>query len=221
MIKCQQVTKCYREVIPVNQVDLYVKKGESIAIFGESGSGKSTLLRLIAGLEEPNEGEILLDGKKWSTKEPLWQRDVALVFQEPALWNHMTVEQNISFGMRGTRKEKKMFTQELMEALHISELGKRYPYEISGGQAKRVALARACGAKRSILLLDEPLSNLDEASKEIAIQFLLERYKGQCTIVYVTHNLEETSQLCDKWYKMKDGYLTEVSQYSQVKEHSL
>lgn len=208
IIECCQVTKRYRDVIPVNAVDLSVRKGEAAAISGESGSGKSTLLRLIAGLESPQEGQIFLMGKKWDSREPLFQRGIAMVFQEPALWNHMTVGQNVMFGMQGrNRSQKKELAQYLMEQLNIADLWRRYPYEISGGQAKRVSLARACGADRPVLLLDEPLSNLDEGSKAAALTLLQKEYKGKHTILYVTHSLDETADLCDTWYRMEQGHL--------------
>ncbi len=208
-IECRQVSKRYPDVFPVQSVDLIVRKGEAAAISGESGSGKSTLLRLIAGLESPQSGQIFLMGREWGAREPLFCRGIAMVFQEPALWNHMTVGQNIMFGMQGkNKKQKKEFAIHLMEQLCIETLWRRYPYEISGGQAKRVSLARACGTERPILLFDEPLTNLDEESKEYALTFLKREYKNTHTILYVTHTLEETEGLCDSWYEMNQGNLT-------------
>lgn len=205
MIQAQDITKRYGELTVLSGLCLAVGPGELVSILGESGSGKSTLLRIIAGLETVDAGRLLLGGKP--PARALEKRGVAMTFQEPALWNHMTVEDNILYGspLRG-RQPRREEAAALAERLGIGELLKRYPYEISGGQAKRAALARAIACRKPVLLLDEPFANLDEKSKAIAMEAVRQCCAGM-TVLLVTHSREEAECLSQKRYQLERGRL--------------
>ena len=163
-----------------------------MVLLGESGCGKSTFIRILAGLENADSGSVCLNGISMDERIPPNKRNIALVYQEPVLWNHMPVWKNIAYGMA---KKDKNVIYELMDALEIGGLEKRFPEEISGGQAKRVALARALAADKGILLLDEPLSNIDEKTKLKNLEYLVQNYKDRKTILYVTHSKMEADFL--------------------------
>lgn len=188
VIEVSNLSKDYGEGPVLHNFSLQVAAGEMVILQGESGCGKSTLLRILAGFEKESEGSVLLKGQIMTEKIAPNQREIGMVFQEPALWNHMSVLKNITYGMKNYDKNR---VAEIMEALEINGLEHRYPEELSGGQAKRVALARALAADREILLLDEPLSNLDVKTKERIMAFLAKDVKGRKTIVYVTHSKTE------------------------------
>ena len=171
---------------------LSVNEGEMVVLLGESGCGKSTFIRILAGLENADSGSVFLNGIFMDDRTPPNKRNIALVYQEPVLWNHMPVWKNIAYGMA---KKDKNVIYELMDALEIGGLEKRFPEEISGGQAKRVALARALAADKGILLLDEPLSNIDEKTKLKNLEYLVQNYKDRKTILYVTHSKMEADFL--------------------------
>ena len=172
--------------------DLSFRVDEKSGLFvtGRSGCGKTTLLRIIAGLDPDYTGDVIIDGKRMDASVRAQDRNVAIVFQESTLWNHMTVEKNMSYGMKKKDMEKIEF---VAEGLQIRELLKKYPEEISGGQAKRVALARALLSGKTNLLLDEPLSNVDRSTKDLIIDFLKKQYSDSRCIIYVTHDKEELS----------------------------
>ena len=205
MIQAQNITKRYGEHTVLDGLCLQVGPGELVAILGESGSGKSTLLRIVAGLEEADAGRLLLGGAP-PAREP-GRRGVAMTFQEPALWNHMTVEDNILYGcpLRG-RRQRREEAELLAGRLGIGELLRRYPYEISGGQAKRVALARAMACRKPVLLLDEPFANLDERIKAVAMDAVRQCCAG-ATVLLVTHSREEADCLSQKRYHLEGGRL--------------
>ena len=205
MIQAEGITKRYGELTVLDGLSLTAGPGELVSILGESGSGKSTLLRIIAGLEAADAGRLLLGGKD-PAREP-GKRGVSMTFQEPALWNHMTVEENILYGcpLRG-REERREEAASLADRLGIGGLLKRYPYQISGGQAKRAALARAIACRKPVLLLDEPFTNLDEKSKSVAMEAVRECCAGM-TVLLVTHSREEAEYLSQKRYQMERGRL--------------
>lgn len=202
MIQLKHIYKCYGDKKIFTDFSMEIQENETLAVVGESGCGKTTLLRLLAGLDRDYEGQIVLDGRDIRPFAPN-ERNAALVLQEPVLWSHMTVEDNLLFAL--SRKERKN-CRELLEkigaGLDISSLLNRYPDEISGGQAKRVSLARALASGRRLLLLDEPLSNLDEETKGKCLGFLQKEYAGSCTIVYVSHDMEEVKNLCSRVVKL-------------------
>ena len=190
-IEVTNLCKQYSQEVLKN-FSLSVNEGEMVVLLGESGCGKSTFIRILAGLENADSGSVCLNGISMDERIPPNKRNIALVYQEPVLWNHMPVWKNIAYGMA---KKDKNVIYELMNALEISGLEKRFPEEISGGQAKRVALARALAADKGILLLDEPLSNIDEKTKLKNLEYLVQNYKDRKTILYVTHSKMEADFL--------------------------
>lgn len=190
-IEVTNLCKQYSQEVLKN-FSLSVNEGEMVVLLGESGCGKSTFIRILAGLENADSGSVYLNGIFMDVRTPPNKRNIALVYQEPVLWNHMPVWKNIAYGMA---KKDKNVIYELMNALEIGGLEKRFPEEISGGQAKRVALARALAADKGILLLDEPLSNIDEKTKLKNLEYLVQNYKDRKTILYVTHSKMEADFL--------------------------
>lgn len=190
-IEVTNLCKQYSQEVLKN-FSLSVNEGEMVVLLGESGCGKSTFIRILAGLENADSGSVYLNGIFMDDRTPPNKRNIALVYQEPVLWNHMPVWKNIAYGMA---KKDKNVIYELMNALEIGGLEKRFPEEISGGQAKRVALARALAADKGILLLDEPLSNIDEKTKLKNLEYLVQNYKDRKTILYVTHSKMEADFL--------------------------
>lgn len=190
-IEVTNLCKQYSQEVLKN-FSLSVNEGEMVVLLGESGCGKSTFIRILAGLENADSGSVYLNGIFMDDRTPPNKRNIALVYQEPVLWNHMQVWKNIAYGMA---KKDKNVIYELMNALEIGGLEKRFPEEISGGQAKRVALARALAADKGILLLDEPLSNIDEKTKLKNLEYLVQNYKDRKTILYVTHSKMEADFL--------------------------
>lgn len=203
---------------PLNTVDNFsfaVEKGEVISILGRSGSGKSTLLRLIAGLEMPAGGAFTLNGKQMFCDKTFLQpekRGIGMVFQDYALFPHMSVEENILFGLpKMSRKDKKKRAQEVLELVELIGFEKRYPHQLSGGQQQRVALARALAPEPELLLLDEPFSNLD-TDLQVKIRGDLRRIlkKAKTTAIFVTHNQNDAHALADRIVKIKDGKIEKI-----------
>ena len=219
-IKFMNVTKQFGSVIAVNDLDLNIPDGGFVTLLGPSGCGKTTTLRMIAGLEIPTYGEIrfgdevLSDSASGKTIPPE-KRGMGLVFQSYALWPHMTVAQNILFGLQMQRKPRsfqKDRLQELTQLLHINGLENRYPLQLSGGQQQRVALARMLAVSPKVLLLDEPLSNLD-ARLRMEMRAELKRLHDQLsnTIVYVTHDQMEAMTMASHVAVLLDGKLQQFA----------
>ncbi len=205
----------------VDQVKLCVRQGEVLAILGPSGAGKSTLLRLIAGFERPDGGELLVQHRTVSSSSvcmPPEQRGVGMVFQEYALFPHLSVQENVAFGLRiKDRKERQARVQEALDLVGLKGLEHRYPHELSGGQQQRVALARALAPRPVALLLDEPFSNLDytmrvDMRREVA-GILRE---SKTTIVLVTHDREEALALADRVAVLNAGRIEQVGTPHQL-----
>lgn len=194
----------------INHFNLSIKQGDIISILGESGSGKSTVLRLLSGLETPCSGSIKINSQIMSDDRHFIlpeKRGVGLVFQDYALFPHMTVTDNIEFGLkRLSRKEKKERVHEVLELVNMERFSKRYPHELSGGQQQRVALARTLAPKPSLLLLDEPFSNLD-ADLQIRIRNELRTIikATGVTSIFVTHDREDSAAIADRIITMRDG----------------
>lgn len=205
--------KHYGEFHVLKDVDLSVERGEFIVLVGPSGCGKSTFMRTIAGLEEVTSGTLKINGQDITRRRPK-DRDVAMVFQSYALYPHMTVGENIGFGMRIAKRPKAEIAQKVREAarlLKIEDLLSRKPRELSGGQRQRVAIGRAIVREPKIFLFDEPLSNLDAALR-VEMRVELARLHDQigATMIYVTHDQVEAMTLADRIVVMNDGVIEQV-----------
>jgi ABC-type Fe3+/spermidine/putrescine transport system ATPase subunit len=212
-IKIRNVTKWYGEAIALNRVSLDIKEGELFTLLGPSGCGKTTTLRIIAGLTNPDEGQIYIGGKMVNDI-PAWQRGTALVFQSYAVWPFMSVFDNIAYGLKLkkiSKKEIKEKVKQVMSMLGLDGMEKRRPDQLSGGQLQRVALARALVVESPVLLLDEPLSNLDAKVRMEVRQEIrrLQRMLG-ITMVYVTHDQEEALVISDRIALMNEGTVEQV-----------
>lgn len=192
MIEVQEIQKEFNGVKVLDGISFRVNDNNGLFIVGSSGCGKSTLLRIIAGFDYEYSGEISINGKKIDKKLSPNQRDIGIVFQDPTLWNHMTVKQNVSYGMMEKREERIL---EVVNGLQIEHVLHKYPEEISGGQAMRVSLARALLSDKGNLLLDEPLSNVDVQTKQIIMDYLRKNYCNCKCILYVTHDRGEVKEL--------------------------
>jgi iron(III) transport system ATP-binding protein len=198
-IELQSVAKTYRGKRVVDSLSFMVEAGERVVLFGPSGCGKSTILFLIAGLVAPDAGEIRLDGRVASTARRIHvgpdRRGVAMVFQDLALWPHMSVSKNIGFGLRARRvptAERKRRVADMANLVGLGDYLEARPGELSGGQQQRVALARALALEPRILLMDEPLSSLDEAlSRRLRAEILRLHAEFAFTLVFVTHSRDE------------------------------
>ena len=213
IVTLKNASKTYgKDIHAVKNLNLEIDHKEFVVLVGPSGCGKSTTLRLIAGLEELSAGDIFFDEKKVNNVEPR-DRDIAMVFQNYALYPHMSVRKNIGFGLKMRKIHKEIIRQQVQEAseyLGIAELLDRKPRALSGGQKQRVALGRAMVREPAIFLLDEPLSNLDSQLRE-DMRTIIKRIHDDLgtTTVYVTHDLQEAEELADRIIEMKDGEIDE------------
>ncbi|MBR5116847.1 MAG: ATP-binding cassette domain-containing protein [Lachnospiraceae bacterium] len=204
MFELSGITKQYPDVKALEQISLRIGDQEMISVRGESGCGKSTLLKIIAGLVTADAGTICRDGKP--LPDDPHKRGVSMVFQESLLFPNMTVRENILFGCPGKDKAyRDARVMELADAYGIAELLARYPHQISGGQARRVSLARALACERELLLLDEPFTNLDKDLKESTLQCTRKYCEGKCAVLFVTHSEAEALAFCEKHLTMEEG----------------
>ncbi len=221
-IRLRQLTKHYGSHLAVDRLDLEVTPGEFLVLLGPSGCGKTTTLRMIAGLEEPDEGEIWL-GERDVTRLPPRSRDVAMVFQSYALYPHLSVAENIAFPLRVRKVPSEEMARRVHEAaakLGLERLLQRSPRELSGGERQRVALARAIVRQPNAFLMDEPLSNLD-AQLRLETRAELKRLQHELgvTTVYVTHDQAEAMTLAHRVAVMKDGALQQLNTPANVYNH--
>lgn len=212
-IKIENVRKVFGKVVAVNDLSLTINDNEFIVLLGPSGCGKTTLLRCIAGLDQVDGGRVYISEKD-VTDLPVRQRGISMVFQSYAVFPHMTVFDNISFGLRMQKQpaaEIKKQVQKSAELLHIEDLLDRFPAQLSGGQRQRVAVARAIAYKADVLLMDEPLSNLD-AMLRLEMRAELKRLISELhtTVVYVTHDQVEALSLGDRIAVMRRGEFLQV-----------
>ena len=215
----QKVRKEYANFVALETLDLTVNEGEFLTLLGPSGCGKTTTLRLIAGFLEPTSGRILIDGED-VTGLPPQKRGIGMVFQDYALFPHLTIGENIAFGLteRGVAKDKvRARVRELLELVRLPGVEQRYPSEISGGQAQRVALARAVAFTPRVLLMDEPLGALDLKLRE-AMQLELRRIQQELriTTVYVTHDQIEAMSMSDRIVVMNKGRIEQVGDPTSI-----
>jgi len=219
-ILLKHVSKRFGKFVAVDDLSMVIDDGSFVTLLGPSGCGKTTTLRMIAGLETPTEGEILIDGKVVFSSEhgidvSPDKRNVGFLFQNYALWPHMTVEQNISFGLENMKWDKPRIASrvaDLLAMLKIGEFGKRYPSELSGGQQQRVAIARTLATGPKVLFMDEPLSNLD-AKLRTEMRSELKRLHSETdsTFVYVTHDQLEAMTLSTRTCLLKEGVLQQYA----------
>ena len=220
-VRLQGVRKRFGEVVAVDGVDLEVREGEFFSILGPSGSGKTTCLRMIAGFEAPTEGRVLLGGQDVSNLPP-YERDVNTVFQDYALFPHMTVGENVEYGLRVKKVPRDERARRMADALRMVRLegfDRRKPIQLSGGQRQRVALARALVNRPKVLLLDEPLGALDLKLRQ-AMQIELKQIQQQVglTFIYVTHDQEEALTMSDRLAVMNAGRVEQVGTPVEVYE---
>ncbi|MGH8079793.1 MAG: sulfate/molybdate ABC transporter ATP-binding protein [Lysobacter sp.] len=217
------IAKRYANVAALDAVDLDVASGELVALLGPSGSGKTTLLRVIGGLLQPDSGRLLF-GEQDATGLSLRERNVGFVFQHYALFKHMTVAENIAFGLRSRPRSRRpdkatiaKRVEELLGLIQLPELGGRYPEQLSGGQKQRVALARALAIDPTVLLLDEPFGALD-AKVRVELRRWLRRLHEQTgqTTLFVTHDQEEALELADRVVVLKDGRIEQIGTPDEI-----
>lgn len=216
-IRLQGISYAFGAHTVLNHIDLHIQPGSIVALLGPSGCGKSTLLRLLAGLSEPAEGEIwfgdrLVAKAGWTL--PPEARDIGMVFQDYALWPHMSVAQNVAFPLKMRnvpRAERELRVSQALERVGLAEFAGRKPAGLSGGQQQRVALARAIVAEPSVLLFDEPLSNLDTALREsLCLEMARLLRQLGTTAVYVTHDHREAQLLADRIVHLASGTVESV-----------
>ncbi len=212
-IVVENISKRFGHFQALDQVDLVVPDGKLVALLGPSGSGKSTLLRAIAGLESPDQGKIWINGQEM-THLNVQERQIGFVFQHYALFKHLTVRQNIAFGLE-IRKVKgaevRRRVNELLDLIQLQGLGDRYPAQLSGGQRQRVALARALAVQPQVLLLDEPFGALDAQVRKDLRRWLRDlHHQVNLTSVFVTHDQEEAMEVADEIVIMNEGRIEQV-----------
>jgi putative spermidine/putrescine transport system ATP-binding protein len=213
------LSRRYGQVVALDGLDLTVQAGELVALLGPSGCGKTTTLRLLAGLEDADAGQITVGGAD-VTRLPASKRDMGMVFQAYSLFPHMTVRQNVAFGLRLRRvssAERDKKAMEMLELVGLSAQADRYPHQISGGQQQRVALARALAIEPQVLLLDEPLSALDaKVRAQLRDQIRRIQLEVGITTLFVTHDQEEALAIADRVGVMQDGHLEQLAPPTDV-----
>jgi iron(III) transport system ATP-binding protein len=221
-IDISNLFKTYKKTIAVNRINLNVEEGELLTLLGPSGCGKTTTLRCIAGLERPEDGEIVIDGHPMLGRGfvPSSKRGIGMVFQNYAVWPHMKVYSNVSYGLKLEKRPRREIRERTMQVLEMVGLGgmeERYPGQLSGGQQQRVALARAMVRNPKVMLLDEPLSNLDAKLREkmrFEIKSLARRMG--ITSVYVTHDQAEAMVISDRIAVMRAGNVVQIDTPQQI-----
>ena len=222
LLEIRNLTKSFDGQHAVDDVSLTIYKGEIFALLGASGCGKSTLLRMLAGFEQPTAGQIMLDGVDLSSVPP-YQRPINMMFQSYALFPHMTVEQNIAFGLKQDKLPKAEITArvaEMLSLVHMQEFAKRKPHQLSGGQRQRVALARSLAKRPKLLLLDEPMGALDKKLRDrmqLEVVDILERVGVTC--VMVTHDQEEAMTMAGRIAIMNRGKFVQIGEPEEIYEH--
>ena len=224
-IQVESVSKSFSAYPALENVSLTIRNGEFVALLGPSGSGKTTLLRILAGLEVAEDGKVWF-GKREVTRDKPSSRGIGFVFQHYALFGHMTVAQNIAFGLdvmpRGSRPDRRAIrnrVDELLELVHLPGLGKRYPSQLSGGQRQRVALARALARNPRILLLDEPFGALDaKVRRELRGALRTIHDELGLTSIFVTHDHEEAFTLADRVALLNQGRIEQFAPPTEIQQ---
>jgi sulfate transport system ATP-binding protein len=221
-IVVENATKRFGDFQALDDVSLEVPDGALTALLGPSGSGKSTLLRIISGLEEPDTGTVRIGGEE-VTKQPPQKRGVGFVFQHYAAFKHMTVFENVAFGLRIRKQDKARIrnrVHELLDLVQIEGLAKRYPSQLSGGQRQRMALARALAVEPQVLLLDEPFGALDaKVRKDLRLWLRRLHDEVHVTTVFVTHDQEEAMDIAEQLVVMNEGRIEQTGSAPELYEH--
>jgi spermidine/putrescine transport system ATP-binding protein len=220
-VELREISKRFGQTLVVDRVTLQICKGEFFSLLGPSGCGKTTTLRIIAGFERPDSGEVFINGSR-ATHTPPQERDVNLVFQHYALFPHLTVEQNVAFGLEVRKLPRAIIRERVgkaLERVRLSGLGARFPHQLSGGQQQRVALARALVTEPSVLLLDEPLGALDlKLRQEMQLELKRLQRELKITFLYVTHDQEEALKMSDRLAVMQGGRVLQVGSPQEIYE---
>ena len=223
MIEINNISHSYGDKLIIDKLSLSVNANELTCLLGGSGSGKTTILRLIAGLETPLLGEIIIDknivSKGNTIVIPPYKRELAYIFQDLALWPHFTVYKNIAFGLT-ERKEKNVDDKvlQMLEFFNLQEYAKKFPHQLSGGQKQLLAIARSLVLKPKVLLMDEPLSNLDVKLKRKLLDYIKKlQTEFNLTIIYVTHDHREAFSIADKVFILNNGNIEDSGTISQIK----
>ncbi|GBD95917.1 MAG TPA: ABC transporter ATP-binding protein [Nitrospirae bacterium] len=217
MLSIEHLTKRYGDTEAVKDLTLELSLNEILAIIGPSGCGKTTLLRLTAGFESPDKGWILIDGVEASTPNHLiepYRRSLSMIFQDLALWPHMTVKEHVEFVLKKNKLSRGDINLKIdrnLEDVNLNGYGNRRPHELSGGERQRLAIARALASEPTYLLMDEPFSNLDSILKDDLQELLLSlKNHHEMSIMYVTHNIEEALALADRIAVINKGRLEQI-----------
>jgi putative spermidine/putrescine transport system ATP-binding protein len=222
LLELRDLRKTFGSVVAVDGITLAVAEGEFFSLLGPSGCGKTTLLRTIAGIYAPDGGQIRLRGKEIGAT-PMNERNTALVFQNYALFPHLTVFENMAFGLKMRNLKKPLIRQKVeaaLELVHLSGFGQRYPRQLSGGQQQRVALARALIVEPDLLLLDEPLSNLDAKLREtMRIEIRDIQRRVGITTILVTHDIHEAFAMSDRIAVMNEGRVEQIGTPRDIYSH--
>ena len=218
-VEMKQINKTFDGFLASNNVSFGIEKGHLAALLGPSGSGKTTILRMIAGLDKPDSGDILINGVKVNNL-PGSKRGIGFVFQNYALFRYMTVADNIAFGLKVQKKSKaeiKSRVEELLELISMQELGKRYPHQLSGGQRQRVAFARALAPNPQLLLLDEPFAAIDAKVRRELRTWLKEMIgRVGITSIFVTHDQEEAMEVADTIIITNQGSIEQIGTPEEI-----
>ena len=221
-IRIKDAVKKYGDNTIISDLSLNIKEGEFFTLLGPSGCGKTTLLRMIAGFNSIEGGDFYFNDKRINDIDPS-KRNIGMVFQNYAIFPHMTVRDNVAFGLKNRKESKETIqkeTDEFMKLMHISEYADRMPDRLSGGQQQRVALARALVIKPDVLLMDEPLSNLDaKLRNQMRAEIIKLRERIDTTFIYVTHDQTEAMTLGDRIVIMKDGFIQQIGTPQEVFDH--
>lgn len=223
-ILVENISKTFGNYQALHPVNLEIKNGSLVGLLGPSGSGKSTLLRILAGLEIPDSGRVWLEGQD-ASKYPLQEREIGFVFQNYALFSHLTVAKNVSFGLDLRKVENKLKKQRVHELLQLVQLEKfadRYPHQLSGGQRQRVALARALAVEPKVLLLDEPFAALDAKIRKQLRSWLRTLHQQiSVTTIFVTHDHQEAMELAHEIVILDHGRILQVGSAHEVVDYCI
>ncbi|OCA91929.1 spermidine/putrescine ABC transporter ATP-binding protein [Bacillus wudalianchiensis] len=221
MVELKNVAKRFKDFVAAENINISVESGEFLTLLGPSGCGKTTTLRMIAGFEQPTEGEVWVNGQMVNHVEP-YKRDVNTVFQSYALFPHMSVFNNIAYGLRMKKVPKseiKERVEKILKLVQLEKFSSRKPHQLSGGQKQRVAIARALVNNPKVLLLDEPLGALDlKLRKQMQVELKHLQQELQITFVYVTHDQEEALTMSDRIIIMNDGMIEQIGSPTEIYE---